>query len=79
MKINKLIITKNTKLVDSNNLFTYKFQWYNDTDLVLSEIRKVESDEMMTPKETYDVEELKEHKISSGFEIDSLEVETVTI
>jgi hypothetical protein len=79
MKINKLIITKNTKVVDSNNLFTYKFQWLNDGENVVTEIRKIESDDMMQPKETYDVEDLKEHKISSGFEITDLAVETITI
>lgn len=79
MKANKLIITKNTKIVDSNNLFTYKFEWCDGDMVQYTEIRKIESDEMIQPKETYDVNELKEHKIASGWDIEDLSVETIVL
>lgn len=79
MKANKLIITKNERTVDSNNLFTYKFQWCNDAEVMFTELRKIESDEMMLPKETYSIDELKEHKIKSGWTITDLAVETITV
>jgi hypothetical protein len=59
----RLVIKKNKRVVDSQNHFTYRFEWYNNDQLLYREIRKLNTDDFMTPIEDYDVDELIDHKI----------------
>jgi hypothetical protein len=66
----KLKITKNQRIVDASNLYTYKFEWMNGDNIIYSEIRKIDTDEMNLPRETYLIDELVDHKINCCLDID---------
>jgi hypothetical protein len=76
-----LKITKNKRVADRDNMFTYMFEWINGDVLVWKEIRKISADELMLPLENYDVEEIILHKQECCMLIDreSLIIETVEL
>ena len=60
--INKLKIIKNKRVMNPDRHFVYKFEWYNANELVYSEMRLIQSDDMNLPEENYNIQEMVEHK-----------------
>jgi hypothetical protein len=79
--VTSLKITKNKRVANRDNMFTYMFEWINGDVVVWKEIRKISSDEMMLPLEIYDIEELIAHKQECCMLIDraSFIIETVEV
>jgi hypothetical protein len=68
--VNKLKIIKNTRVLTSERHFVYKFEWYNNDTLLLSELRQIQASELNLPMESYEIQELVEHKNICCFTID---------
>lgn len=79
--VNRLVITKNKRTTDKDNLFTYMFEWKNNDDIIWKELLKISADEMLLPVENYDIEEIIAHKQQCCMNIDreSLVIENVEI
>jgi hypothetical protein len=79
--VTKLKITKNKRIADKDNMFTYMFEWINGYTLVWKEILKIQADQMMLPVETYNLDDIISHKISCCMTIDpaTLEIETIEL
>lgn len=68
--VNRLKITKNTRVLTSERHFVYKFEWYNNDDLLLFEIRQIQASDVNLPIESYEIQELAAHKNICCFTID---------
>jgi|688.fasta_scaffold01939_22 hypothetical protein len=68
---NRLKIAKNKIDVDSEGMFTYIFEWYNNEKLMIQEPYKIQSDNYGLPIENYNINEMIEHKQYCCLEIDS--------
>jgi hypothetical protein len=78
-KVNKLKITKNKKATDSNGQFSYVFDWYNDDEMVLQEVRKLMADIYNIPIENFDIADLIDHKKHCCMDIEAINIEEVEI
>lgn len=78
--IDKIIITKNNKIVDSDNMFTWKFEFLYNNESMMSEIIKINSNDIGMPKE-FNIVEFLNHKIvcCMDFNIDTIEIEQVEV
>lgn len=78
---NKLVIKKNKRVLDNNNQFNYVFEWYDNQTIVMKEILKISANEYNLPEESYDINELIDHKIDCCLDIDksNFVVETVDL
>jgi len=68
--VNRLKIIKNIRVITSDRHFVYKFEWYNNDDLLLFEIRQIQASDLNLPLESYNIQELVNHKNLCCFSID---------
>lgn len=68
--VNKLKIIKNTRVLTSERHFVYKFEWYYNDTLLLSELRQIQASDLNLPIESYEIQELVAHKNTCCFTID---------
>lgn len=68
--VTKLVITKNKRIADSSNMFSYAFEYFNEDVSVWREILKMPADDLMRPTETYNINEIITHKQHCCMNID---------
>lgn len=78
-KVSKLKIVKNKKSTDSSGMFNYVFEWYDEDQMILQEVRKIMADIYNMPVENFDLEELINHKKDCCMIIDDLNIEEVEL
>lgn len=77
--VNKLKIVKNKKSTDSNGMFNYVFEWFDNDEMILQEVRKIMADIYNTPVENFDIEELINHKKDCCMIIDEINIEEIEL
>lgn len=77
--VNKLKIVKNKKSTDSSGMFNYVFEWFDEDEMVLQEVKKIMADIYNMPVENFNLEEIIKHKKDCCLIIDDLNIEEVEL
>lgn len=80
INIDKIIISKNNRVVDSNNLFTWKIEYLYNNEVLTSEIIKIDSDDTGISK-GMNINEFLNHKLvcCMEFDLDTIEIEELEL
>lgn len=70
-QVSKLIVYKNKTDADKDGMLTYKFEWVDGDNIVMSELLKIQLDEFKIPIESYDLDAMITHKQHCCLEIDT--------